>query len=386
MNHQRLSHLIEQYQNGTATDEELQELDNWYNTLDYGDKGLDDWIRDERGTDSITNRMFVSFSKELQQAKQPRIKVVALRIAAVAASILICAGLFFLFRNANKSHFVAQEKNYPIKPGTTTAILTLGNGSQLILNAQPNGQISSQNGVLIKKQKNGLLTYIVSPSTVAQIAYNSIETPRGGEYEVVLPDGTKVWLNAASKLTYPTRFNGKERIVKLSGEAYFEVAHNPQKPFHVLFSGQDVKVLGTHFNINAYPDEAESKTTLLQGSITLTNIANHSSVLLKPGQQAASAQNSSNITLYPVNLEQVISWKNGYFQFDNMNIAVVMRALSRWYDIDVKYEHADLTETYGGTFSRNSDLKDILKNITSLGNVRFITTDRTIIVESKKGG
>ncbi|SDT68175.1 FecR family protein [Mucilaginibacter mallensis] len=390
MDHQRLIYLIDQYLKDNAKQQEINELNDWYATVDFGDKALDDWIREEYGMEAITSRMFGSFQKRIKDEKRLRFRIVALRWVSAAAAVLIFASIILIFRNSTKPQIVAKNQPSVIKPGTNTAILTLGNGNKIVLKQQQVGKIIAQSGVVISKQQNGLITYALTLLPASQkdskIDFNSIETPRGGEYQILLPDGTKVWLNAASKLTYPIRFAGKERTVKLTGEAYFEVAHNAHQPFHVLFSGQDVRVFGTHFNINAYRDEAESKTTLLQGSIALSSTVNHQSVLLTPGQQAASLTGSGKFTLQSVNTQQVVSWKNGYFQFDNFNIATIMKALSRWYDIDVKYDQVNLAETYGGTFSRDSNLQDILNNMSALGKVSFKMTGRTIHVTNKKGG
>lgn len=388
MNYNRLNYLIERYLNSSATDQELKELNDWYADVDYGDKGLDEWIREEHGLENITARMFRSFTNKVNTDKKRRSKIVNLQIGAIAASLMVFSGLVFLIKTPTKRQTIATKKSVNIPPGNSVAILTLANGQKIILNAQPTGKVSLQNGVSIIKKRNGLLTYTLTPASTATTGntFNSVETPRGGQYQVVLPDGTEVWLNAASKLTYPTRFNTKDRCVKLSGEAYFEVAHDPNHPFHVLFGNQDVKVLGTHFNISAYPDDAESKTTLLQGSITLTKSGVKQPVLLIPGQQATSSAAAGNISVQTVNTDQVISWKNGYFQFDNMKISSIMKVMGRWYDVDIKYKHVDQNERFGGTFSRNTNLNDILDNIENIGNAHFEISGRTIIVDSKKGG
>jgi len=386
MNHQRLKNLIEKYLNETATDLELKELNDWY-AVDYGSKGLDQWIKEEHGLENITNRMFLAFKDKIDSDKKLQRRILHLRIAGMAASILLCLGLFvFIYRPA-KHNIIAKQQTAKILPGSAEALLTLANGRKILLNSMPTGKITLLNGAVIIKKRKGLVAYIPPPesATNANNIFNSIETPRGGQYQVVLPDGTNVWLNAASKLTYPTRFNSKQRIVKLSGEAYFEVAHDPDRPFHVLFAGQDVRVLGTHFNINAYPDDKESKTTLLQGSISLTKSGAQQPVLLIPGQQATLPQ-LGEIAIHVVNTDQVVSWKNGYFQFDDMNISSIMKVLGRWYDVSIQYKNVDQKETFGGTFSRDCNLNDILKNIENIGDAHFELAGRTIIVDSKKGG
>jgi ferric-dicitrate binding protein FerR (iron transport regulator) len=208
--------------------------------------------------------------------------------------------------------------------------------------------------------------------------YNTISTPKGGQYQVTLSDGSKVWLNAASSLRFPATFSGKERKVELTGEGYFEVAHNKKMPFHVTVNDLDVEVLGTHFNINAYADESAIKTTLLEGSVKV--VKGNETKIIEPGEQASVTTSEDEINVkQQVDLEQVVAWKNGIFQFERADIESVMRQISRWYDIDVDY-HGRVSEHFGGTISRDVNISDVLKMLEMTGGVNFKIDGKKVIV------
>jgi transmembrane sensor len=210
--------------------------------------------------------------------------------------------------------------------------------------------------------------------------YNTIETPKGGQYRIDLPDGTMVWLNAGSSLRYPNRFAGQERKVALTGEAYFEVAKNKQMPFRVVSGKQVVEVLGTHFNINAYTDEASVKTTLLEGSVNVLLQETHQSELLNPGQQAVVKYNGSSIVVQPVKVEEAVAWKNGYFMFVDADLESIMRQLARWYDVEVAYEGNLGSLKFGGMVSRSKSIAQTLRILELTGNVRFKVAGRRVTV------
>lgn len=215
------------------------------------------------------------------------------------------------------------------------------------------------------------------------LQYNTIETPKGGQYQIRLPDGTTVWLNAASTLIYPVNFRGsRERRVQLDGEAYFEVAKDKAHPFVVKTDRQEVTVLGTHFNINGYKEESVINTTLLEGSIRTRNLSSGQSRILSPGQQSTVVKGEGEVGVANVNTDNIISWKNGYFIFDEQDIVSVMKVISRWYDVDVEFKTVNREEKFGGTFSRSSELSDILNVLKILGNANFKMQGRTIIVSN----
>jgi hypothetical protein len=274
-----------------------------------------------------------------------------------------------------------------ILPGSSKAILTLANGTKILLSNSQQGQIAHQRNVVINIQ-NGHVLYQISgtdlkieqPDFSNAVVMNTLTTPRGGQYQLILPDGTRVWLNSASSLTYPIIFKGKERRVELTGEAYFEVVKNAASPFFVKTPNQTVEVLGTHFNINSYADENAVKTTLLEGSVKVSGNESKQTVNLKPGQQSINITGDISI-INDADTEEALAWKNGKFLFRNTDLQTVMRQLSRWYDVDVEYEGMIATKHYRGRISRNVPVSQVFEILKTSG-VNFIINGRTIIVKS----
>lgn len=264
-----------------------------------------------------------------------------------------------------------------VKPGGSRATLTLGNGNQILLDTGVAGQLVQKGGVQVRYNK-GLVNYQAAKLADSEVTYNVLTTAKGGEYQLVLPDGSKVWLNAASSLRYPTAFTGKDRHVELTGEAYFEVAQQKDHPFSVSVGTMDVKVLGTEFDIMAYPEENRKLTTLVQGAV---KVENGSEVRkLAVGDQAAVGGNGEMSVASNVNVESVIAWKLGFFQFSNIDLKTMMREIARWYDIDVVYQRNDLSGTYGGRISRKLNLSDLISLLEGNGVGHFKMEGRKLIV------
>ncbi|QEC72250.1 DUF4974 domain-containing protein [Arachidicoccus ginsenosidivorans] len=313
-----------------------------------------------------------------------------------AVILLVCALGVLITLSIQKGrqsviHKMAKNPSvdYNIVPGKDKAILTLANGKKILLDSAANGVLADQNGVDIHKVQNGQLIYTANESTAPDatgsgiIAYNTMTTPRGGKYQLVLPDGTKVWLNADSRIKYPTRFTGANRIISMVGEAYFEVAKDAKHPFIVETSrGMNVRVLGTHFNICDYPDQPVVRTTLLEGSVRV--IYHSDSLMIVPGQQATMAIDGSLATKSNIDLDRVVAWKNGLFYFDQMDIVSIMQALSRWYDIDVHYAGKQPTDLFSAIMNRDNDIHEILSMLEATEKVHFKITGRTIEVLSGK--
>ncbi|WPU92983.1 FecR family protein [Mucilaginibacter sabulilitoris] len=304
--------------------------------------------------------------------------------AAAAILVLFTAGVL-LWRSqqpvSKKPVYAVAPVVKKILPGGNKAYLTMANGTIITLNGLKNGQLATQTGVQINKVKDGLLTYSQQSAAGAggkELAYNMINTPRGGQYQLILADGTKVWLNSTSSLKYPAVFYGKERKVELSGEAYFEVAKNPSKPFTVSVNGMSVQVLGTHFNVMAYNDEKDIKTTLLEGSVKLTNHGHQA--LLRPGQQGALNEGQSAFIVKDVDVDDAVAWKNGLFAFNNEDIQTIMKRISRWYDVDVVFPEKFRRKNFGGTVSRFGDVSEVLHSLELTGSVHFKTEGRRITV------
>ncbi len=270
---------------------------------------------------------------------------------------------------------VIQEIN-EITPAISGAILTLADGSKIVLDSLGNGQVAQQSNTTISN-KDGKLIY--NSQKGASTVYNTMSTPKAEKYSLQLADGTKVWLNASSSIKFPTAFSGKTREVSITGEAYFEVSSNKNKPFIVDAGGMKVEVLGTHFNINSYDDEEVIRTTLLEGSVVINQ--NMKSKKLYPGQQAV-VNTIGDISLEKnVNLSQVMSWKNGLFYFENSSLQEVMRELSRWYDVDVVYVNGIPKRNFEGEIQRNLKLSEVLR-ILELNKVKFKVEGRTVLISN----
>ena len=314
------------------------------------------------------------------------------RVAIAAAVILVISTGYYLLsehksRQAdNAGNLVQIEQD--ILPGGDKAVLTLGDGTQILLDTAGNGTLSHQGNSRVMKLNSGQLAYNSSKSSTTssnEVLYNTITTPRGGQFQIVLPDGSKVWLNAASSLRFPTDFVGGERLVEITGEAYFEVAKfsspvtsgKGAMPFIVqLTDGSQVKVLGTHFNINAYADEASVNTTLLEGSVLVKK--GKSIRKLAPGQQARMNASGMNI-INGVDLEQVVAWKNGLFNFHEESLQSAMRQISRWYDVEVVFDKGIPDIRFGGKIQRNLKLQQIINGLED-AEVHFRIEGKKLIV------
>jgi len=282
------------------------------------------------------------------------------RYAAILILLLI-PSLYFL--NKKSPGEVAHNSiNQPvptdsIKPGTQKALLTLGDGTVILLDNAANGVIAEQGKVKVEKMSNGQVRYLPNGTTAKgeKILYNKMSTPRGGQYQLVLPDGSLIWLNAESSITYPAVFAADERRVTITGEVYFEVAKDKTKPFRVVAGDQEVEVLGTHFNINAYADEEHVKTSLLEGSVKVNR---H---MLRPGEAFMNGKVGGT------DIVQDVAWKNGVFNFNNQSLTQVMRQLARWYNLEVVYPAGIPKKEYGGEIGRNLTMDQVLKGLESSG-------------------
>lgn len=305
-----------------------------------------------------------------------------------AAAVLICllsAGAYLYLNQSSKEFITGNSDNNPhlksdVAPGGNRALLTLADGTTIVLDSVANGPLSQQGEARVIKQAKGQLAYNISGSGTAGVVYNTLSTPRGGQFQVILPDGSKVWLNSISSLKYPTVFNGKERIVELRGQGYFEIAKNPGRPFKVRVGEMEVQVLGTHFDIMAYTDEPTINTTLLEGSV---KVVNRQSTILAPGQQASVSNQSgksSPILVQPVDVEKVVAWKNGLFEFNNADLVTILREIARWYDVEIVYETKTNTARYVGGISRNLDLSNVLRLLEANGIHHFRNEGHKVIV------
>jgi transmembrane sensor len=383
---EELATAIENYLGGNATEGERQLVDTWYHSFD--DRKLEITTH-ERGLKKKIDMMIrarlaeTTGVRSIIEVPVVRLNVTNVKRWTAVAAIFIAftvAIYFYIFKNASTE---PGKYTADIAPARNTAILTLGNGHKIILSDKKKGQLVSEAGVSITKTSDGQLVYTVIPSKGslnAEELANTIETPKGGKYQVSLPDGTRVWLNSASSLRYPLRFNDKQRKVELDGEAYFEVAKLRHLPFLVVTKKQTVEVLGTHFNINSYSDENSVKTTLLEGSVRVSSSgAKHAESILKPGQQ--SVLQSDELKVKEADLTVEMAWKNGEFIFTNNDFRAEMRKVARWYDVDVVYDDsAPMDVDLDGFISREKNISALLTLIELTGKVHFKIQGRRIVV------
>jgi transmembrane sensor len=427
MHTERIQYLLQQYTTNQATRQEVEELFAYLKTPE-GENALKNYILDtqKEAEPNLTSlqpdwdTLWLSIQSAASSAA-PATKVVRftwMRIAAAVLVLVIAGSLWYYFSTpkTNGLAIVVTTANTKkdIAPGGNKALLTLADGTTIALDTVQHGFLALQGHTKIIKQKTGELIYNSSGTSeqkAGKALYNTISTPHGGQYHLVLPDGSKVWLNAGSSLCFPATFTTSTRVVQLTGEAYFEV--KPQrirKPFIVSIlsatggraRGQ-VEVLGTHFNVNAYNDESVIKTTLLEGKVKVSSIepsvgnrpstsayvkasaakALRSSKMLSPGKQAILNSETQTINITNANTEQAVAWKNGFFRFKETSIREVMRQVERWYDVEVEYSTGQTDQYYTGVVSRSQNISALLKTLELTGTVHFKIDDKP--VNGKRG-
>ena len=405
MSKKRISDLIVKDLRGVLTVDEQVELQewldlsesnrNWYEHMCKSRNWLNYPALIERG-EAKKAAVLVRVEEFMEGQQEPGAKIVSLwwrqpffRVAA-AVVVLLAVGAVWHFLSNQRSaspelQVIVKYKN-DAPPGTNKAILTLANGSTIALNSAGNGALTRQGNTQVLKVDSGEIAYRPSNSGPKEVLYNTISTPKGGQYRLVLADGSKVWLNAATTLRFPIAFNGSGRSVELiTGEAYFEIVHQANHPFTVRIrpvrsDKQDLalQVLGTSFDINAYPDEPETKATLLTGSVKVSK--GTQAVFLRPGQQAQTRSSSEPIMVNSeIDVAGVTAWKDGLFSFERAGTEAVMRQLARWYDVEVSYEGTIPARQFVGTIPRNVPASDVLKAL-ELNNVHFRIEGKKIIV------
>ncbi|MFT3824401.1 MAG: FecR domain-containing protein [Chitinophagaceae bacterium] len=306
---------------------------------------------------------------------------------AAAAVLVIAAGSLAILYSKHSQP--AQTANHPVNtiqdiaPGGKKAVLELADGSKITLDDAGNGKLAMQDASTISKTGEGALQYEAGKDNNAALVYNTLSTPRGGEYELTLSDGTKIWLNAATTLRYPASFNGRDRVIELvDGEAYFEVAKqlNPSTsqrvPFKVQVKNTIVEVKGTHFNINAYSDEVSQSVTLLEGAVAVSGKQN--SITLAPGEQTEIS--SQRLLVLKANVEQTIAWRNGQFSFVNTDIKDVMQRLARWYDMDIEFKDIDIKANFNGHLNRNEPVNELLEVLAATNGAHFTIQGKKVII------
>ncbi len=366
MEEKRLYYLLQRNSEGTITFSEREELYQWFSKIEEDERAF---MLPEEEKPAMTAEMLEAFrrnyiKKEPEgKIKEPEGKITASlkrtrlypgRWAAAAAVIGFTASLFLVHKKVSIPAMAAAGAHE--NKIARHAILTLGDGQKIQLDSQKTGKLAGGNGMEIVKLDSSSVAY---KGVTNDNSYNTLTTPRGVTYQVVLPDASKVWLDAESSLRYPVSFNGSSREVELTGEGYFEVRRDPKRPFIVRAGRQLIEDLGTAFNINAYGDEPEMQTTLINGAVRIGG------KVLKPGQQALSKD--ENIVVKEADIQKVLAWQRGVFEFDNTSLQAILRQISRWYDIKIVYVHPVSAMELGGSIQKKSSLADVLKFLEDSG-------------------
>ncbi|HEY9258465.1 FecR family protein [Chitinophaga sp.] len=367
LNREDVSRLARKYLDGEATESEIRLLHEWYDTVNAGD--TETVVTAEEQTAGLFGQSTwtalqqqLATDRDIAQPQTSRVHTFRWRMAAAVVLLLISAGGIYFGKTRTlppRQQPVAAIVTDLKAPANTRAMLTLANGQQIILDSAANGFLAMQANTRIVKNSAGQITYLSSGEN-ASLQFNTLTVPTGSKaVSLVLSDGTKVWLNVASSITYPTTFLGKERKVQIKGEAYFEVASNPAMPFRVskAGSGTDILVLGTHFNVNAYDGEPDIKITLLEGAVKVSR--QNQSATLRPGEQARVSTTIDVVK--EVAIDGVVAWKEGLFVFDKTDIQSMMRQAERWYGITVQYPNGVPAEEFTGSLSRDVSLSEFLK-------------------------
>ncbi len=400
----RIAALIIKQLRSAMTSEEEQELREWMELSETNKRFVEQYTQ-ENVSAKLEKMASIDWKKGYRQFRQKspllrqepeQIALLPNRerywrrwIAAAAILAIIGTAAFFLWFNSPKpsSQAPATTGTGPYKndigPGGYKALLSLGNDKTIVLDTASSATLAGE-GSSARNEKGALTYQPVSGGDHSILTYNTVTTPRGGYYRVVLPDGTRVWLNAASSIQFPTVFTGSERRVSITGEVYFEVAKNRSKPFIVTTGQLSVEVLGTHFNINAYDDEPSVNTTLLKGNVRVSS--GPGTVTLNPGQQARltfaspSAPSSSIKVETDINTEEVIAWKENHFRFEGAQIETVMRQIARWYDVQIVYQGRISTQEFVATIDRDEPVSKLLKLLEATNEVHFSIEGKTIYV------
>lgn len=416
-----IADLIIKHLQDTISAEESQTLEQWiaaseenrskFNRIVNGDTLREDLLLFIDSDQRIRERVYAKLP-DVHNTLIVTPKRSWMRWVSVAAAVLVITGAsVWLMRSKETPATNAPEQQVPmaatIPAGGNKATLTLADGTVIDLDKAGNGTIATEGKTKVTKTENGQLEYKSATGTrQSAITYNLLSTPRGGQYQLILPDGSKVWLNAASSIKYPTEFSGNERRVEVTGETYFEITRNTEKPFKVTVlppsggagRGGEIEVVGTHFNINAYGDEQPIVTTLLEGKIKISpvevvnkqsgsldvnnsKLATRNYKLLNPGEEAQISDKADIKVRKNVDTESAVAWMKGFFDFHNANIKTVMSQVSRWYNIDVQYNGAVPAQTFEGNIDRNIPLNELLALLQQMGSTKFTIEGRTVKVQ-----
>lgn len=382
MNQERLLYLLDSYDQGRCNELELAELNEWFHAHNPGCKNMKTWIAESGGVDKLSDHLFEGFKQVavISSGSKSHWRVIRQIAAAVFLFSLGYLSYSYLKAPSKTSISLSAAKPAEIRPGGNKAVLTLANGTHIALNGAGKGYIALQNNMKISKLSSGRIAYkaIQAAQDGDPILYNTMTTPRGGRFELTLADGTEVTLDAESSIVYPVAFTGKERRVKITGQAYFNVAHNASRPFSVSVGSQTIDDIGTAFNINAYPDDPLVKITLVQGSVKVSN--SQKNVTIVPGQQAQVENGHEDIIVKRADVGEEVAWKNGWFVFHHESIESVMKQAARWYDVDIEYQGHITTKKLGGSISKYKNISELLENLRIAGGMNYKIEGRRVIL------
>jgi transmembrane sensor len=379
MTREEYNALYEKYLSGNCTSKEREAIENYQDSIDLD---RHHWIKDQMGEQELVKETI--HSELLNSIARQKHRQMIRTWYAVAAVILLILSSGLYFNNLKKKTTVIAKTESPhfkndVLPGDNRAILTLDDGSQINLDDAQNGVLASENNTDIRKTGSGQLEYSAGNKLIETVKYNTLSTPMGGQYQLSLPDGSRVWLNSGSSIRFPTAFIGKERIIELKGEAFFDIRGNKKMPFIVKTNmSMDIRVLGTQFNVMAYDDEKSINTTLLEGSVQL--LKESGTAFLEPGQAAILNKGTGKIKVETADVDEAVAWKDGYFMFSNENIESIMRKVSRWYNVEVDYQGNLSNKDFVGTISRDKNISEILKMLELTGAIHFKIDGRRITV------
>jgi transmembrane sensor len=367
---------------GKASEDERKIIELWRKESEWNEAAYQRLLDPEQMQMELSRSALTDYHRPLEEMKhrlgidkkkpKSRNKALIYSLVTVAASVMLIIGSIFVYYHSAENKIVPSKKiiaKTEITHGTTCATLTIGNGQKITLgpNAAQNSKMIAQ---AVKGNKN---------------AMNNLQTPRGGEFKVTLEDGTEVWLNAETTLRYPENFDGDARRVEVSGEAYFKVAHNNEKPFYVTSGKQEIRVYGTEFNVHAYPDEANIFTTLVAGSIALKPVnGNSSELMLSPGHQAVFSNSDESAKVRTVDTEIVTSWRSGTFVFENQTLDMIMKTLSRWYNFDYEFADKSISNTeFIGSIPKYGKFSDVVEIFSRMGDIHLRQHGRKVIISTK---
>lgn len=391
----RLKYLFNAYYNKTASPDEKDEFLDFLATSEQDEelKALltEKWLTYQNEKEILTasqadEMLAAILEKQPVHVEEALIKRISytnqfIRMT-VAACIFFIAGMsiYIFFKSeplsSQSARLIKKESRGKIVQGGKKAVLTLGNGSEITLDTAQQGMVITQGNTRVSRQSLATLAYHTESKLRGPIVYNTLTTPKGGQYELILPDQTRVWLNSSSSIRFPTQFKGRERCVSITGEAYFEVSKNAAMPFKITANHTEIAVLGTHFNVMAYLDESSINTSLLEGSVRVSSGAE--TKVLVPGQESR-INKTGKINIAKADADEVLAWKNGWFNFNNCDIQKVMRQISRWYDVEIEYRGKIPEGHFSGIVSQSNEITKVL-DILQTGGVNFKTEGRKIIV------